>query len=110
MTKVCESILDYGRKKSSPQIMIPPEYFEQIIEHGRITFDECGVWKSTFVNADGTVMVLCWKFNKPENTYNLLEQSIEEVWSAPQWDIARTCHDCQARMYMVFLTTDHNFC
>jgi hypothetical protein len=25
----------------------------------------------------------------------LLEQTIEEVWSAPQWDIARTCHDCQ---------------
>ncbi len=95
MTRVCESILEYGRKKSSPQIMIPPEYFEQIIEHGRTTFDECGVWKSTFVNADGTVMVPCWKFNKPENTYNLLEQSIEEVWSAPQWDIARTCHDCQ---------------
>jgi hypothetical protein len=95
MTKVCESILDYGRKKSSPQIMIPPEYFEQIIEHGRTTFDECGVWKSTFVNADGTVMVPCWKFNKLENTYSLLDQSIEEVWSAPQWDIARTCHDCQ---------------
>jgi MoaA/NifB/PqqE/SkfB family radical SAM enzyme len=95
MMEVCESILDYGKKNSSPQIMIPPEYFEQIIKYGRTTFDECGVWKSTFVNADGTVMVPCWKFNKSENTYNLLEQSIEEVWSAPQWDIARTCHDCQ---------------
>jgi MoaA/NifB/PqqE/SkfB family radical SAM enzyme len=95
MTKVCESILDYGRKKSSPQIMIPPEYFEQILENGRTVFDECGVWKSTFVNADGTVLVPCWKFNKAENKYDLNEKSIEEIWSAPQWDIARTCHDCQ---------------
>lgn len=95
MIKVCESILDYGKKDTFPKIMIPPEYFEQIIKYGRTTFDECGVWKSTFVNADGTVMVPCWKFNKSENTYNLLEQSIEEIWSAPQWDIARTCHDCK---------------
>jgi MoaA/NifB/PqqE/SkfB family radical SAM enzyme len=95
MIKVCESILDYGKKNTFPKIMIPPEYFEQIIKYGRTTFDECGVWKSTFVNADGTVMVPCWKFNKSENTYNLLEQGIEEIWSAPQWDIARTCHDCE---------------
>jgi len=95
MIKVCESILDYGKKNTFPKIMIPPEYFEQIIKYGRTTFDECGVWKSTFVNADGTVLVPCWKFNKSENTYNLLEQGIEEIWSAPQWDIARKCHDCQ---------------
>lgn len=95
MTKVCESILDYVKRKSSPQIMIPPEYFEQILENGRTIFEECGVWKSTFVNADGTVLVPCWKFNKSENSYNLLDKSIEEIWSAPQWDIARTCHDCQ---------------
>ncbi len=31
MDKVCESVLNYGKKKSSPQIMIPPEYFEQIL-------------------------------------------------------------------------------
>jgi MoaA/NifB/PqqE/SkfB family radical SAM enzyme len=95
MVRVCESILDYGKKHSYPQIMIPPQYFEQIIEHGRGIFDECGVWKSIFVNGNGTVLVPCWKFNSPENTYNLLEQSIEEIWSAPQWDIARTCHDCK---------------
>lgn len=95
MTKVCESILDYRKKNSSPQIMIPPEYFEQIIKYGRTVFDECGVWKSIFVNGDGTVKVPCWKFNNSENIYNLLEQSIEEIWSAPQWEIARTCHDCQ---------------
>ena len=95
MVRVCESILDYGKKHSYPQIMIPPQYFEQIIEHGRGLFDECGVWKSIFVNGNGTVLVPCWKFNSPENTYNLLEQSIEEIWSAPQWDIARTCHDCK---------------
>ncbi len=95
MIKVCESILEYGKKNTFPKIMIPPEYFEQIIKYGRTIFDECGVWKSTFVNADGTVMVPCWKFNKSENTYNMLEESIEEIWSAPQWDIARTCHDCQ---------------
>lgn len=95
MVKVCESILDYGKKHSSPRIMIPPQYFEQIIEYGRAVFDECGVWKSIFVNGNGTVLVPCWKFSSPQNTYNLLEQSIEEIWSAPQWEIARTCHDCK---------------
>jgi MoaA/NifB/PqqE/SkfB family radical SAM enzyme len=95
MVKVCESILDYTGKHNSPQIMIPPEYFRQIIEHGRGVYDECGVWKSIFVNGNGTVMVPCWKFNSPENTYSLLEKSVDEIWSAPQWDIARTCHDCE---------------
>jgi len=95
MVKVCESILDYGKKHSSPQIMIPPQYFEQIIEYGRAVFDECGVWKSIFVNGNGTVLVPCWKFSGPQNTYNLLEHSIEEIWSAPQWEIAKTCHDCK---------------
>src|SRR5581483_8836008 len=95
MNRVCESVLDYIGKKKGPQLMIPAEYFQQILEHGRGVFDECGVWKSIFVNGDGTVMVPCWKFNGPENTYSLLEHSVDEIWSAPQWDIARTCHDCQ---------------
>jgi MoaA/NifB/PqqE/SkfB family radical SAM enzyme len=95
MNKICESVLDYMSKQSGPQIMIPQEYFQQILENGMGNFDECGVWKSLFVNGNGTVMVPCWKFNSPENTYSLLEHSIEEIWSAPQWDIARTCHDCK---------------
>jgi len=95
MVQVCKGILDYTKKHSSPQVMIPSQYFEQIIQHGRAMFDECGVWKSIFVNGNGTVLVPCWKFNKPENTYDLLNQDIEEIWNAPQWDIARTCHDCQ---------------
>ena len=93
MVRVCESILEYGKKHSSPQIMIPRQYFEQIIENGRGVFDECGVWKSVFINGNGTVLVPCWKFNSPQNTYNLLEQTIDEIWNAPQWDIAKTCHD-----------------
>ncbi|MGD1835761.1 MAG: radical SAM/SPASM domain-containing protein [Nitrososphaeraceae archaeon] len=95
MMAVCESILDYRRKHSSPKIMIPDEYFQQIITHGRGIYDECGVWKSIFVNANGNVLVPCWKYDSPDNTYNLLEKSIEEIWSAPQWDIARKCHDCK---------------
>jgi MoaA/NifB/PqqE/SkfB family radical SAM enzyme len=95
MVEVCKGILDYQEKHASPQIMIPPQYFEQIIKHGRGIFDECGVWKSVFVNGNGTVMVPCWKFNGKENTYSLLDHSIEEIWSLPQWEIARTCHDCQ---------------
>ena len=50
MVRICESILDYGRKHLYPKIMIPRQDFEQIIEHGRGLFDECGVWKSIFVN------------------------------------------------------------
>ncbi len=95
MANVSESILDYMGKHDSPQVMIPREYFQQIIEHGRGVFDECGVWKSIFVNGNGTVMVPCWKFSSPENTYSLLEKSVDEIWSAPHWDIARTCHDCE---------------
>lgn len=95
MNKVCASILDYMGRKKDPQVMIPPEYFQQILQDGRGHFDECGVWKSIFVNGNGTVMVPCWKFNSPENTYSLLEHSVEEIWSAPQWEIAKTCHDCE---------------
>jgi MoaA/NifB/PqqE/SkfB family radical SAM enzyme len=95
MVDVCKSILDYQKKHTSPQIMIPPQYFEQIIKHGRGMFEECGVWKSIFVNSNGTVMVPCWKFNSKENTYSLLEHSIQEIWSLPQWEIAKTCHDCE---------------
>jgi MoaA/NifB/PqqE/SkfB family radical SAM enzyme len=95
MIKVSESILEYMKNHVSPHVMIPPKYFEQIIEYGRTIFDECGVWKSIFVNANGTVMVPCWKFNKPENIYSLIEKSVDEIWQAPEWQIARTCHDCK---------------
>lgn len=95
MIAVCESIIDYKKKHNSPRIMIPVEYFEQIIEHGRGLYDECGVWKSIFVNGNGTVLVPCWKYNSPSNTYDLLEKSIEDIWNAPQWDIAKTCKDCK---------------
>ena len=59
------------------------------------SFYECGVWKSIFVNGNGTVMVPCWKYNDLKNTYSLLEKSVAEIRDAPQWDIAKTCHDCQ---------------
>ena len=93
--KVCKKVLEHIKSKKYPQVMIPPQYFEQIIEHGRGVFDECGVWKSVFVNANGTVLVPCWKYSTPEHTYNLLENSIEQIWSAPQWNITKTCHDCE---------------
>lgn len=93
--KVCKSILEHIKSGKSPQVMIPPQYFEQIIEHGRGIFDECGVWKSIFVNGNGTVMVPCWKYTDPANSYSLLEKSVSEIWDAPQWEIAKTCHDCE---------------
>ncbi len=95
IVKVCESVLDHIKSGKDPQVMIPPQYFEQIIKYGRGMFDECGVWKSIFVNGNGTVMVPCWKYNDPQNTYSLLEKSVDEIWSAPQWEIAKTCHDCK---------------
>jgi MoaA/NifB/PqqE/SkfB family radical SAM enzyme len=95
MVEVCKNVLDYMKKSGSLHILIPPEYFQQIIEHGRTLFDECGVWKSIFVNGDGSVIVPCWKFNSPQNRYSLLDNSIEDIWNAPQWEIARTCHDCK---------------
>src|SRR5215213_10892221 len=53
------------------------------------------VFGKVFINGNGTVLVPCWKYNSLENTYNLLEQSIDEIWDSPKWDIAKTCHDCQ---------------
>ena len=93
--KVCNGVLEHIRSREDPQVMIPAQYFEQIIKYGRGMYDECGVWKSIFVNGNGTVMVPCWKYNSPENTYNLLEKSVDEIWSAPQLEIARTCLDCE---------------
>jgi MoaA/NifB/PqqE/SkfB family radical SAM enzyme len=95
MERVCTSVLEYIKSKKLPHVMIPPLYFEQIIKYGRTMFDECGVWKSLFVNPNGTVMVPCWKFNAKENTYSLLEMEVDEIWNAPQWEIAKTCHDCK---------------
>src|SRR5437867_11999836 len=42
MVKVCKSVLEHIHAKKDPQVMIPPQYFEQIIEHGRGLYDECG--------------------------------------------------------------------
>ncbi|MFQ6024994.1 MAG: radical SAM protein [Nitrosopumilaceae archaeon] len=95
MAKICESVLEHIKSQKYPKLMIPHQYFEQIIEHGRGVFDECGVWKSIFVNDNGTVMVPCWKYNSQEHIYSLLEKSVDEIWSAPQWEIAKTCHDCE---------------
>lgn len=95
IVKICESVLDHIKSQKLPNVMLPPQYFQQIIDHGRGIFDECGVWKSIYVNGDGTVIVPCWKYNNPQNTFNLLEKSVEEIWSAPQWEIAKTCHDCE---------------
>lgn len=95
MNQICENVLQHIKSRKFPQIMLPPQYFEQILEHGRGLFDECGVWKSIFVNANGTVMVPCWKYTSPENTFNLLESSVSKIWDAPQWALAKNCHDCE---------------
>ena len=47
------------------------------------------------MNGNGTVMVPCWKYTSQENSYSLLEKSVSEIWSAPEWEIAKTCHDCE---------------
>ncbi|RMF32035.1 MAG: radical SAM protein [Candidatus Nitrosothermus koennekii] len=94
MEKVCESILDYSKHHSDPYIMIPRLYFEQILEHGRALFDECGVWKSMVVNADGTVSP-CWKFDTPEYKLSLLEYDVDKIWSMPYWDEVKKCNECQ---------------
>lgn len=95
IAKTCESILNHIKSRKDPHVMIPPQYFEQLIEHGRVLYNECGVWKSLFVQPNGTVMVPCWKFTKPENIYSLLDHDVDEIWDAPQWQIAKTCHDCK---------------
>jgi len=95
MVKVCESVLDYMKKNPDPFILIPPLYWQQIIEHGRVLFDECGVWKSVYVNGDGTIIVPCWKYNTPDRTFSLLDHDIDELWTLPEWDMVKTCKDCE---------------
>ncbi len=90
MRRVCESILDYMEHHSDPCILMPRLYWEQILEHGRTLFDECGVWKSIVINADGTVTP-CWKFNDPKS---ILEYSVDEIWSMPYWEEVKHCNDC----------------
>ncbi|MGH9999175.1 MAG: radical SAM protein [Nitrosopumilaceae archaeon] len=68
--KVCQSVLEHIKSRKYPQVMIPPQYFEQIVEYGRGMFYECGVWKSIFVNGNGTLMVPCWKYTSPENSHS----------------------------------------
>lgn len=95
INQICKTILNHISSQQLPRVMIPPQYFEQILQMGRGVFDECGVWKSVFVNANGSVIVPCWKYDDPEHTYNILENSVGEIWDSPHWDIAKTCHDCE---------------
>ncbi|MEM2919308.1 MAG: radical SAM protein [Candidatus Nitrosocaldus sp.] len=92
MVKVCNSILDYMKRHDEPFILIPPLYWEQIIAYGRVLFDECGVWKSIFVNADGSVMAPCWKYK--DNVYNLLEHDVDYIWRRKEWDEVKHCKEC----------------
>jgi radical SAM protein with 4Fe4S-binding SPASM domain len=92
--KVCQSILDYAKHNSDPYILIPDLYWKQMLEHGRALFDECGVWKSAVVNADGTVAP-CWKFDTPEYRLSLLEYDIDKIWSMPYWEEVKECNECK---------------
>lgn len=94
IVKVCESILDYTKHNSDPYILMPRLYWEQMLEYGRAVFDECGVWKSAVVNADGTVAP-CWKFDTPEYKVSLLEYDIDDIWSMPYWEEVKKCNECK---------------
>ncbi|MEM2760445.1 MAG: radical SAM protein [Nitrososphaerales archaeon] len=93
--KVCESVLSYMKEHNDPMVLIPPLYWQQIIEYGRTMFDECGVWKSVYVNGDGSVMVPCWKYHTPDHTFSLLEHEVDEIWNMPEWEEVKTCKDCE---------------
>ncbi len=79
---------------NNPIILIPPLYWQQIKEHGIIMFDECGVWKSVYVNGDDTVMVPCRKYHTPDRTFSLLEHDVDELWSLSEWEAVKRCKDC----------------
>jgi len=89
--KVCESIIDYQKHHNDPYIMMPRLYWEQILRYGRALFDQCGVWKSVVLNADGTVSP-CWKFEQFK--LNLLEYDIDYIWSQPYWKDVKKCNEC----------------
>lgn len=93
--KIAESILNYSKTHDLPYIGIPPLYWKQIIDFGRPLFKECGVWKSVTIQADGAVRVPCWKLAVPTQSYNILEHDIEEIWSMPEWENLKGCHECE---------------
>jgi MoaA/NifB/PqqE/SkfB family radical SAM enzyme len=93
--KVAKAVIDYTRKNEDPFIALPTKYWEQILEYGHTTFNECGAWKTLFVRPDGSVLMPCFRFDLPENRMSILEHSVEEIWNMPQWDITDDCHACE---------------
>lgn len=101
--KVCESIIDYSKHKSDPYILMPRLYFEQILKYGRTIFDECKVWRSVVVDADGGVSP-CWKFH---DKVSILEYDIKDIWKMPFWEDVKDCKDCNM-LACVWLTSQSN--
>ncbi|MEM2760770.1 MAG: radical SAM protein [Nitrososphaerales archaeon] len=93
--KVSKAVLDYTRKNDDPFIALPMKYWEQILDHGHTVFDHCGSWKTLFVQADGSIIMPCFKFDSPENRMSVLEHNIEEIWNQPQWQITDNCNACE---------------
>ena len=52
----------------------------------------------------------CWKFNSQDNPYSLLDKSIDEIWDAPEWDIAKMPRLQSARLHLDFVTTNPDSC
>ena len=72
--------------------MIPDWYFRHIIENEHALTVERGVWKNIFIKDNGFVLIPSWKFKTSENTFNLLSQRIEDLGSAHQKDISKSCN------------------
>lgn len=51
-----------------------------MIEYGRVMYDACATWKVIFVQADGSVIVPCYRFDSPENRMNIIEHSTDEIY------------------------------
>lgn len=92
--KVARAIIDYIKKNEDPFIALPMKYWEQILQYGRSTFDECGAWKTLFIQPDGSVIMPCFNFDSPENRMSVMEHSVDEIWDQPQWAITDNCNKC----------------
>ncbi len=95
-SRVAKAIMDYAKNHDDPFIATPFRYLKDMIEYGRAMYDTCATWKVIFVQADGSVIIPCYRFDAPENRMSMLEHSIDEIYRHRGWEITDRCNECES--------------
>ncbi len=95
-SKVAKAILDYAKSHDDPFVATPFRYLKDMIEYGRAMYDACATWKVIFVQADGSVIVPCYRFDSDENRMSILKHSMDEIYRHRAWEITDRCNECDS--------------